>query len=95
MKGIEDAEVKRIEPKLPNGLLSAVLKVARKDPNANLEYTTMMIVSRILEFNFLQSYSNTLTTTNAVYDLISLPEEEFDRTITDTRTELARELEKA
>jgi hypothetical protein len=55
----------------------------------------MMIVSRILEFNFLQSYSNTLTTTNAVYDLVSLPEEEFDRTITDTRTELARELEKA
>lgn len=53
-----------------------------------------MIVNRILAFNFLQSYSNTLTMTNAVYDLISLPQEEFDRTVTDIRAELARELKK-
>uniref|UniRef100_A0A093V9E4 Ent-kaurene oxidase n=1 Tax=Talaromyces marneffei PM1 TaxID=1077442 RepID=A0A093V9E4_TALMA len=92
MKMIEEAEIKGVEPKLPNDLLSAALKVARKDSNSKLEYTPMMMVNRILAFNFLQSYSNTLTVTNAVYDLTSLPQAEFDRTVTDTRAELSWEL---
>lgn len=79
---------------IQNDLLSAVLKVARKDPNAELEYTPMTIVNRILALNFLQSYSNTLTMTNAVYDLVSLPQEQFDRTVADIREELTRELQK-
>ncbi|EED13313.1 cytochrome P450, putative [Talaromyces stipitatus ATCC 10500] len=94
MKMIEDAEIKGNKPKVPNDLLSAALKVARKDPNSKLEYTPMMMVNRLLAFNFLQSYSNTLTMTNAVYDLISLPPEEFERTVTDIREELTRELKR-
>lgn len=53
-----------------------------------------MLVNRILAFNFLQSYSNTLTLTNSVYDLISLPEDLFDETIADMRNEITTELEK-
>ena len=54
----------------------------------------MMLVNRILAFNFLQSYSNTLTLTNGVYDLISLPEDLFNETVADMREEITRELGK-
>ena len=77
-----------------NDLLSTAIKVAYKDPNKELEYTPMMLVNRILAFNFLQSYSNTLTLTNGVYDLISLPEDLFNETVADMRAEISRELEK-
>ena len=79
---------------LQNDLLSTAIKVARKDSNARVEYTPMMLVNRILAFNFLQSYSNTLTLTNSVYDLISLPEDLFNETISDLRDEVTRELAK-
>ena len=52
-----------------------------------------MLVNRVLAFNFLQSYSNTLTLTNSVYDLISLPEETFNAVISEMRTEVAAALE--
>ncbi|KAI0129029.1 putative cytochrome P450 [Xylariales sp. AK1849] len=94
MKVIEEAEEKGVEPHLPNDLLSAAMKAARKDPNAKLEYTPLMLVNRILAFNFLQSYSNTLTLTNSVYDLISLPEDLFDETVADIRNEISSQLEK-
>ena len=70
------------------------MKVAHKDPNARVEYTPLMLVNRILAFNFLQSYSNTLTLTNSVYDLISLPPDLFEETVNDLRTEVATELKK-
>ncbi|KAK9414898.1 putative Ent-kaurene oxidase [Seiridium unicorne] len=92
MRLIELAEEKGVEPDLPNDLLSAAMKVARKDPNASLEYTPMMLVNRILAFNFLQSYSNTLTLTNSVYDLISLPEDLFSETVADLRKEISTQL---
>ncbi|KAM0815761.1 putative Ent-kaurene oxidase [Seiridium cardinale] len=85
MRLIELAEETGVEPGLPNDLLSAAMNVARKDPNSSLEYTPIMLVNRILAFNFLQSYSNTLTLTNSVYDLISLPEDLFNQTVTDLR----------
>lgn len=50
-----------------------------------------MLVNRILAFNFLQSYSNTLTLTNVIYDLVSLPQDLFDETVADLREEVARE----
>ncbi|KAK6070097.1 cytochrome P450 [Seiridium cupressi] len=92
MRLIALAEEKGVEPGLPNDHLSAAMKVARKDPNASLEYTPMMLVNRILTFNFLQSYSNTLTLTNSVYDLISLPEDLFSVTVADLRKEISTQL---
>lgn len=55
----------------------------------------MMLVNRVLAFNFLQSYSNTLTLTNSVYDLISLPPGLFEETVADLRNEVTTELEKS
>jgi cytochrome P450 len=54
-----------------------------------------MLVNRVLAFNFLQSYSNTHTLTNVVYDLISLPQDLFDETVADMRNEIISELEKS
>lgn len=78
---------------MQNDLLSSAMKAARKDPNARLEYTTIMLVNRVLAFNFLQSYSNTLTLTNQVYDLISLPKGTFEETIAAMRKEISEALE--
>jgi cytochrome P450 len=80
---------------LQNDLLSAAMKVARKDPNARVEYTPLMLVNRVLAFNFLQSYSNTLTLTNQVYDLISLPKGLFEETVAAMREEIRAELERS
>lgn len=54
----------------------------------------MMLVNRVLAFNFLQSYSNTLTLTNSIYDLISLPEGLFEETVANLRAEVTEELKK-
>lgn len=69
------------------------MRVAREDPNRNVEYTPMMLVNRVLTFNFLQSYSNTLTFTNAMYDLVGLPRAAFDETVADLRAEVAAALQ--
>ena len=61
---------------------------ARKDKNAKEEYTTFMLVNRILAVNFLSTYSNTTTLVNAVFDLISLPEATFNETISGIRDEV-------
>jgi cytochrome P450 len=92
MRILEEAEEKGVEPNLPIDLLSTAIKVARKDRNQKVEYDPMMLVNRILAFNFLQSYSNTLTMTNAVYDLISLPEGLFEETVADLRAEITESL---
>ncbi|PNY27367.1 Ent-kaurene oxidase [Tolypocladium capitatum] len=94
MKILDEAVAKGVEPNLPNDLLSAAIKVAQKDPNRALEYEPMMLVNRVLAFNFLQSYSNTLTLTNSVYDLISLPQDLFDETVADMRNEVNTQLQK-
>ncbi|POR39588.1 Ent-kaurene oxidase [Tolypocladium paradoxum] len=66
----------------------------KKGVEPNLPYKPMMLVNRILAFNFLQSYSNTLTLTNSVYDLISLPQDLFDETVADLRNEINTQLQK-
>ncbi|KAK7746230.1 hypothetical protein SLS62_009446 [Diatrype stigma] len=78
-----------------NDLLTAVMKVAKNDPNSHIEYTPMMLVNRVLTFNFLQSYSNTLTFSNAMYDLVGLPQGVFDETVADLREEVASALKEA
>lgn len=55
----------------------------------------MSIVSRILALNFLQSYSNTLTLTNVIHDLISLPKATFDSTVSGIRAEISLNMEKS
>lgn len=54
----------------------------------------MTLVNKILAFNFVQSYSNTLTLTNSVYGLISLPQDLFDETVADMRNETNTQLQK-
>ncbi|KAK2731040.1 hypothetical protein FQN55_005166 [Onygenales sp. PD_40] len=94
MRILEAAEEKDVDPDLPNDLLSQAIVAARKDKHSHIEYDPMQIVSRLLAFNFLQSYSNTLTMTNCIYDLISLPEGLFEETVADLREEINRELGK-
>jgi cytochrome P450 len=69
--------------------LSQAISAAYKDPNKALEYQPIILVNRLLAFNFLQSYSNTLTLTNQVYDLISLPKPLFDETVAAIRAEIS------
>ncbi|RYP20682.1 hypothetical protein DL765_002632 [Monosporascus sp. GIB2] len=95
MQILDESEKTGKDPNLPNDLLTAVMLVARKDPNSHIEYTPMMLVNRILTFNFLQSYSNTLTFSNAMYDLVGLSKDMFDETIADLRTEISSALREA
>ncbi|KAJ3537423.1 hypothetical protein NM208_g6324 [Fusarium decemcellulare] len=91
---IDAADVKGIEPELPNDMLSAIILAAKKDGNAAAEYDPMVIVARMMVLNFVQSYTNLVTMTNLVYDLISLPEGDFEEMVGDLRSEIAREMDK-
>ncbi|KAL2365893.1 hypothetical protein RJZ56_001191 [Blastomyces dermatitidis] len=94
MRILETAEGKGIEADLPNDLLSQAIVAARREKHSYIEYDPMQIVSRLLAFNFLQSYSNTLIMTNCIYDLISLPKGVFEETVADLCEEINRELAK-
>ncbi|KIM92656.1 hypothetical protein OIDMADRAFT_62368 [Oidiodendron maius Zn] len=91
---IDAAEEKDIEPELPNDMLSAIIIAAKRDGNATTEYDPMVIVARMMVLNFVQSYTNLVTMTNLVYDLISLPEGDFEDMIGDLRAEIKREMDK-
>lgn len=68
------------------------MKVASKDKNRALEYSTPMLCNRIMNLNFLQSYSNVLSFTNVMYDLLSLPKPLFDSTLAELRAEISGNL---
>lgn len=68
------------------------MKVANKDKNRELEYTTPMLCNRVMNLNFLQSYSNTLSFTNVMYDLLSLPKPQFDSMLAELREEVSSNL---
>ncbi|KAH6954420.1 cytochrome P450 [Fusarium avenaceum] len=91
---IDAAEEKEIEPDLPNDMLSAIILAAKKDPNGPSEYEPMVIVARMMVLNFVQSYTNLVTMTNLIYDLISLPEGDYEDMISDLRAEINREINK-
>ncbi|KAM0547284.1 hypothetical protein ACHAPJ_010419 [Fusarium lateritium] len=91
---IDAADEKDVEPDLPNDMLSAIILAAKKDPNAPAEYEPMVIVARMMVLNFVQSYTNLVTMTNLVYDLISLPEGDFEDMVNDLRAEIDREMAK-
>ncbi|KAF3759927.1 putative cytochrome P450 [Cryphonectria parasitica EP155] len=91
-KIIADAAEKGIEPELPNDLLSACMKVAIKDKNRQLEYSTPVLCNRVMNLNFLQSYSNVLSFTNVLYDLVSLPKPVFESTVAEMRAEIVANL---
>ncbi|RKL16160.1 hypothetical protein BFJ68_g5411 [Fusarium oxysporum] len=78
---IDAAEEKDIEPDLP-------------DPNGPSEYEPMVIVARMMVLNFVQSYTNLVTMTNLVYDLISLPAGDYEAMISDLRAEISQEMAK-
>ncbi|EWG53881.1 hypothetical protein FVEG_12216 [Fusarium verticillioides 7600] len=75
---IDAAEEKDIEPDLPR-------------PS---EYEPMVIVARMMVLNFVQSYTNLVTMTNLVYDLISLPAGDYEAMISDLRAEISQEMAK-
>lgn len=75
-------------------MLSATILAAKKDSNAATEYDPLVIVARMLMLNFVQSYTNLVTMTNLVYDLISLPQGDFETMVADLRTEIDTEMEK-
>lgn len=75
-------------------MLSAIILAAKKDPNGPSEYEPMVIVARMMVLNFVQSYTNLVTMTNLIYDLISLPEGDFEDMISDLRAEINREISK-
>ncbi|EXM22770.1 Cytochrome P450, E-class, group IV [Fusarium oxysporum f. sp. vasinfectum] len=91
---IDAAEEKDIEPDLPNDMLSAIILAAKKDPNGPSEYEPMVIVARMMVLNFVQSYTNLVTMTNLVYDLISLPAGDYEAMISDLRAEISQEMAK-
>ncbi|KAH8817505.1 cytochrome P450 [Xylogone sp. PMI_703] len=91
---IDAAEEKGTEPELPNDMLSAIILAAKRDANSEAEYDPMVIVARMMVLNFVQSYTNLVTMTNLVYDLISLPEGDFEAMIADLRAEVKREMDK-
>ncbi|KAF5027510.1 hypothetical protein F66182_381 [Fusarium sp. NRRL 66182] len=91
---IDAADGKDTEPDLPNDMLSAIILAAKKDPNASAEYDPTVIVARMMVLNFVQSYTNLVTMTNLVYDLISLPEGDFESMVNDLRAEMETEMDK-
>ena len=86
------------DPKLTctfqNDMLSAIIVAAKKDDNSGAEYDPMVIVARMMVLNFVQSYTNLVTMTNLVFDLISLPEGDFENMVADLRAEIKREMDK-
>lgn len=77
-----------------NDMLSSIILAAKRDKNTATEYDPMVIVARMMVLNFVQSYTNLVTMTNLVYDLISLPEGDFEEMVGDLRTEITTELAK-
>lgn len=75
-------------------MLSAIIVSAKKDKNAAVEYDPLVMVARMMVLNFVQSYTNLVTMTNLVYDLISLPEDEYQTMVADLRTEIITEMDK-
>jgi cytochrome P450 len=75
-------------------MLSAIIVAAKKDNNAATEYDPLVMVARMMVLNFVQSYTNLVTMTNLVYDLISLPEVQFESMVSDLRAEINTELAK-
>jgi cytochrome P450 len=75
-------------------MLSAIILAAKKDPNGPSEYEPMVIVARMMVLNFVQSYTNLVTMTNLVYDLISLPAGDYEAMISDLRAEISQEMAK-
>lgn len=75
-------------------MLSAIVLAAKRDKNSSLEYDPMVIVARMMVLNFVQSYTNLVTMTNLVYDLVSLPEGDFEDMIADLRAEIETEMSK-
>ena len=70
-------------------MLSAIILAAKKDDSAATECDPTVIVARMMVLNFVQSYTNLVSMTNLVYDLISLPEDEFEDFVADLRAEIA------
>ncbi|KAI9687450.1 MAG: hypothetical protein M1822_002059 [Bathelium mastoideum] len=91
---VDVAEQKGVEPELPNDMLSAMIVAAKKDDHLGAEYDPMVIVARMMVLNFVQSYTNLVTMTNLVYDLISLPEGDFEAMVAGLRAEIKREMDK-
>lgn len=77
-----------------NDMLSAIIIAAKKDNNAATEYDPLVIVARMMVLNFVQSYTNLVTMTNLVYDLISLREGDFESMVADLRAEIKTEMDK-
>ena len=75
-------------------MLSAIIVAAKKDTNSGIEYDPMVIVARMMVLNFVQSYTNLVTLTNLVFDLISLPEGDYETMVADLRAEIKQELDK-
>lgn len=73
-------------------MLSAIIIAAKKDENSAIEFDPLVIVARMMVLNFVQSYTNLVTMTNLIYDLISLPEDEFETLVADLRAEITREM---
>lgn len=74
-------------------MLSAIILAAKKDQAVG-EYDPLVIVARMMVLNFVQSYTNLVTATNLVYDLISLPAGEYESMVADLRAEIDREMAK-
>lgn len=87
-------EIVEVEIRSKNDMLSAIIVAAKRDSNASTEYDPLVIVARMMVLNFVQSYTNLVTMTNLIYDLISLPKGEFETMITDLRTEIDTEMSK-
>lgn len=75
-------------------MLSSIILAAKRDKNSATEYDPMVIVARMMVLNFVQSYTNLVTMTNLVYDLVSLPEGDFEEMVSDLRTEIKTEMSK-
>lgn len=75
-------------------MLSAIILAAKKDTEGKNECDPMVVVARMMVLNFVQSYTNLVTMTNLVYDLVSLPEGDFEEMIADLRAEIDTEMSK-
>jgi cytochrome P450 len=73
-------------------MLSAIILAGKKDGGS--EYDAFTMVARMMVLNFVQSYTNLVTMTNLVYDLVSLPEGQFEEVIADLRAEIKTEMAK-
>ncbi|KAK2804810.1 hypothetical protein FQN51_001452 [Onygenales sp. PD_10] len=95
MRILDEAENSGKTPNLPSDLLTATMKIARNHTDAHLEYTPLNLVHRVMGYNFLQTWTQALTLTNAIFDLISLPQGLFEETVADIRAEITAGLEKS